>query len=459
MAFAVNDLDALFASAVKNGAVVVAAPHTIADEFGYVQQATIQTYGDTTHTLVQYTEPGDGAVRVPTYTGAFLPGYSSSTAHVQTADPINRLLAAVPLARIDHCVGNQDRGRMEDACRYYERVLGFRRFWSVDDAQVHTAYSALRSVVMASGGGDDTVKMPINETADGLRRSQIEEFVEYYDGPGVQHVALLTDDIVGAVASMREERGLDFIAVPRSYYELLRERLQAKGVLVCGGEEGEELANGGIWSGQDAKSAEIVGSPDWGKEAAADSPGSAASPLSSPTLSEASSDTLHSADGDRLLDASHAENETHPADTQPSPRPWHRHAEQTTATTETRSKTLSEADLAHGDGSLYRADPETPGEQQEQRPPPPKLSFAKKQLAVPYSYALSQSLADLERLNILVDFDENGYLLQTFTRPLQDRPTVFLEIIQRHNHEGFGAGNFKALFEAIERDQDARGNL
>jgi 4-hydroxyphenylpyruvate dioxygenase len=189
---------------------------------------------------------------------------------------------------------------MIPACEMYEKQLGFHRFWSVDDTQLHTEYSALRSIVMADYS--ERVKMPINEPAQGKKRSQIQEYVDYYGGAGVQHIALRTNDILTAVTHMRQ-RGVDFLTVPSTYYENLRLRLQTSPVKV------------------------------------------------------------------------------------------------------------------------------------------------------------KESLDELQRLNILVDYDEHGYLLQIFTKPLQDRPTVFIEIIQRHNHQGFGAGNFKALFEAIEREQEARGNL
>ena len=206
------------------------------------------------------------------------------------------------LARIDHCVGNQDWNEMASACAFYEQCLSFHRFWSVDDSQICTDFSALSSIVMASA--NDVVKMPINEPARAKKRSQIEEFVIFNSGPGVQHIALLTPDIISTVSAMRA-RGVEFISVPNTYYDTLRHRLS----------------------------------------------------------------------------------------------------------TEKRS------------------------------------------------WQLREDLDVVQSLNILIDYDEQGYLLQLFTKPLIDRPTVFIEIIQRNNFDGFGIGNFKSLFEAIEREQAERGNL
>jgi 4-hydroxyphenylpyruvate dioxygenase len=253
------------------------------------------------------------------YSGPFLPGFRavSPPAVVATAAAAAPL-PTVGLARIDHCVGNQSWNDMAAACDFYERCLSFHRFWSVDDSQICTEFSALSSVVMASAG--DVVKMPINEPAAGKKRSQIEEYIVYNSGPGVQHIALLTPDIVAAVSALRA-RGVEFITVPPSYYATMRERL--------------------FGSGKD------------GKGGAA---GAAAE----------------------------------------RPRQWE----------------ISE-----------------------------------------------EAFAAVERLNILIDYDERGYLLQLFTKPLMDRPTVFIEIIQRNGFDGFGAGNFKSLFEAIEREQAERGNL
>lgn len=255
--------------------------------------AIIRTYGDTTHTLISRTH----------YTGSFLPSFRALPA--SKTDPLNAFLPSIPLEAIDHCVGNQDWGAMQSACAYYEKCLSFHRFWSVDDSQISTAHSALNSIVMASP--NNAVKMPINEPAPGLRKSQIEEFVDFYSGAGVQHIALRTPDIITAVSNLRA-RGVEFISVPDTYYETMRERLQNK-------------------------------------------------------------------DGLGL------------------------------------------------------------------------------------TWALKEDFEEIRKLNVLIDFDEGGYLLQLFTKPLMDRPTVFLEIIQREGFEGFGAGNFKSLFEAIEREQEERGNL
>lgn len=189
---------------------------------------------------------------------------------------------------------------MESIAKWYEQVLQFHRFWSVDDSQIHTEYSALRSIVVTNY--EETIKMPINEPAPGKKKSQIEEFVEYYGGAGVQHIALNTQDIIGAIQNLRA-RGQEFLTIPDTYYDMLRERLKESGLII------------------------------------------------------------------------------------------------------------------------------------------------------------TEDIDTLQKLKILIDYDENGYLLQIFTKNVQDRPTLFLEVIQRHNHQGFGAGNFKALFEAIELEQEKRGNL
>ncbi len=284
---------------------------------GSVTTSVIRTYGDTTHTLLNR---GD-------YKGPFLPGFravapkkaANTMVNSTTAPSYVPIVLAPPppigLQRIDHCVGNQDWDEMEAACAFYEQRLGFHRFWSVDDKQICTEFSALRSIVMSSGGSADTVKMPINEPAPGKKRSQIEEYIVFNSGPGVQHIALRTPDIVAAVSGLRA-RGVQFIDVPPTYYAALRERLAAA----------------------------------------------------------------------------------------------------------TASNTNNGA---------------------------PRLAWS----------LSSEQLAVLEQLNILIDYDEGGYLLQLFTKPLMDRPTVFVEIIERNNFDGFGAGNFKSLFEAIEREQAERGNL
>ncbi|CAD6452660.1 ee0b8052-abf4-40db-820e-8f2fb642bf53 [Sclerotinia trifoliorum] len=292
VSFEVDDAASVYYNAVEQGAVGVQKPIKSVDEDGEVTTAIIRTYGDTTHTLITRSN----------YTGLFLPGYRASPASKK--DPLEALLPSIPLEAIDHCVGNQDWGAMQSACEYYEKCLSFHRFWSVDDSQISTAHSALNSIVMASP--NNIVKMPINEPAPGLKKSQIEEYVDFYSGAGVQHIALRTPDIITTVTNLRA-RGVEFISVPETYYETMRERLQ------------------------DRKAG--------------------------------------------------------------------------------------------------------------------------------HKWVLKEDFEEIRKLSILIDFDEGGYLLQLFTKPLMDRPTVFLEIIQREGFDGFGAGNFKSLFEAIEREQEERGNL
>ncbi|KAJ3079688.1 hypothetical protein HDU99_010303, partial [Rhizoclosmatium hyalinum] len=241
-------------------------------------------YGDVEHTFVERKN----------YKGPFLPGFVSVA-----EDPIVKLLPATDLLNIDHCVGNQPDNAMVSACDLYERAFDFHRFWSVDDKQIHTEYSALRSIVMADY--DEVVKMPINEPAMGKKKSQIQEYVEYNAGAGVQHIALRTNDIIKSVSNLRA-RGVEFLSIPPAYYENLKLRLKTS-----------------------------------------------------------------------------------------------------------KCKVVEPIDI-------------------------------------------------LQSLHILVDFDEEGYLLQIFTKPVEDRPTLFIEIIQRANNSGFGAGNFKALFESIELEQAKRGN-
>lgn len=290
VSFEVDNVEGVYRQAVEQGAVSVQEPRTRSDENGSVTTAIIRTYGDTTHTLISRNN----------YSGCFLPGYKPIPS--SKVDPLQKLLPSVKLEAIDHCVGNQDWGQMEAACAYYEKCLSFHRFWSVDDSQISTEFSALNSIVMASP--NNVVKMPINEPAPGKKKSQIEEYVNFYGGAGVQHIALRTTDIISAVTNMRA-RGVEFISVPETYYTTMRQRLKS----------------------------------------------------------------------DR--------------------RAW----------------------------------------------------------------KLQEDFEMIQKLNILIDFDEGGYLLQLFTKPLMDRPTVFIEIIQRNDFDGFGAGNFKSLFEAIEREQAERGNL
>ncbi|XP_061624658.1 4-hydroxyphenylpyruvate dioxygenase [Phyllopteryx taeniolatus] len=286
VAFAVENCDSLVQKAKERGAAIVKEPFTLEDKHGKVRLAVLQTYGDTTHTLVERAG----------YCGLFLPGFQPPL----FKDP---LLAALPEGKlnfIDHVVGNQPEEEMVPVVEWYQKNLLFHRFWSVDDKQMETDFSSLRSTVVANY--EETVKMPINEPAVGKRKSQIQEYVEYYGGPGVQHIAMNTSDIITAIRNLKQ-RGTDFLSVPDTYYQQLREKLKDSKVKIA------------------------------------------------------------------------------------------------------------------------------------------------------------EDLDVLQELKILVDYDDTGYLLQIFTKPVQDRPTVFLEVIQRHNHQGFGAGNFKSLFEAIEADQHARGNL
>ncbi|XP_055372925.1 4-hydroxyphenylpyruvate dioxygenase [Condylostylus longicornis] len=285
IAFEVENLDAIYKHAKMRGAEVIKDVWEEKDEYGCVRFATIKTYGDTTHTFVERYR----------YKGKFLPGYKPL--------PKDCLLSVLPPTKldfIDHVVGNQPDLQMESAAEWYERCLQFHRFWSVDDSQIHTEYSALRSIVMANY--EETVKVPINEPAKGKKKSQIQEYVEYYGGAGVQHIALNTSDIITAIRNLKS-RGMEFLSIPDTYYDLLRENLKLSKVVV------------------------------------------------------------------------------------------------------------------------------------------------------------KEDLSILQELKILIDYDEDGYLLQIFTKNMQDRPTVFLEVIERHNHNGFGAGNFKALFESIELEQAKRGNL
>jgi 4-hydroxyphenylpyruvate dioxygenase len=294
VALEVDNVETVFERAFANGATIVDSLKTISDENGTVTFGVIAAYGDTTHTLITKQN----------YKGPFLPGFQAA----KPADYLE-LLPVVNFVTIDHCVGNQNWNNMEDVCAYYEKVFGFHKFWSADDSVITTDYSALCSVVMTDP--DNKIKIPINEPAKGKGRSQIEEFVKFYDGSGVQHIALQTVNILETIPHMRA-RGAEFIKIPATYYDNLRKRLAA------GGNNG-----------------------------------------------------------------------------------------------------LNATALAH----------------------------------------LQQSLEKIEHNNILVDFDERGYLLQLFTKPLADRPTVFIEIIQREGHDGFGAGNFKALFESIEEEQKKRGTL
>ena len=279
LSIGVTSAEEAFGYAVAHGARAVRAPRTFEDEHGKVVLATIAAYGDTTHTLVERSN----------YSGPYLPGYLP-------ADPVVAPPDRPFFTEIDHCVGNVELGHMDEWVGYYHHVMGFTNMKEFVGDDIATEYSALMSKVVADGSRK--VKFPINEPAPGKKKSQIDEYLEFYGGPGVQHIALATDDIVATVRAMKAA-GAEFLDTPAAYYEQL-----------------------GGWVG------------------------------------------------------------------------------------ETR---------------------------------------------VP--------LAELAAEKILADRDEDGYLLQVFTKPVQDRPTVFFELIERHGSEGFGKGNFKALFEAIEREQARRGNL
>jgi 4-hydroxyphenylpyruvate dioxygenase len=274
----VDDAREAFAKATARGAEAVQAPTVLRDAGGEAVTAGIRTYGETVHSLVERRN----------YRGEFLPGYQP-VADAQHAAPGG-------LEYIDHCVGNVELGRMNHWVAFYRDVLGFSQIIGFDDKDISTEYSALMSKVMANGNG--RIKFPINEPAHGRKKSQIEEYLDYYHGPGVQHLALATNDIVATVSRL-QSGGVEFLHIPASYYDTVLDRV--------------------------------------GK--------------------------------------------------------------------------------------------------------------------------IDEDLEPLKRLGILVDRDEEGYLLQIFTRPVQDRPTLFYEIIQRKGAKSFGKGNFKALFEAIEREQAARGNL
>jgi 4-hydroxyphenylpyruvate dioxygenase len=294
VAFTVKDCKAVYQKAIARGAKSIKEPEEISDENGTVIMATLATYGDVHHTLIERHN----------YKGLFLPGYKDIYEAIKYKDPLEELLPHVPLQFIDHVVGNQADGQMNPIAEFYEKAFDFHRFWSVDDKQVFTEYSALRSVVMADP--DERIKVPINEPAVGRKKSQIQEFIDFYGSAGVQHIAINTNDIITSVINMKK-RGCDFLSIPSNYYDTLRAAL-----------------------------------------------------------------AVH-------------------------------------------NKTCKNP--------------------------------------------VKEDLDILQSLNILVDYDENGYLLQIFTKPLEDRPTLFVEIIQRNNHNGFGAGNFKSLFESLELEQQLRGNL
>ena len=279
----VEDATNAFNETVKRGAKPFMEPTVEKDEHGEVVRAGIYTYGETVHMFVERKN----------YNGIFLPGFKAWESDYNPAP--------VGLKFVDHMVGNVGWGEMNTWVKWYEDVMGFVNFLSFDDKQIHTEYSALMSKVMSNGNG--RIKFPINEPAEGKKKSQIEEYLDFYEGPGCQHIAVATDDIIQTVTALRE-RGVEFLsAPPHTYYQDIPGRL------------GEHMS------------------------------------------------------------------------------------------------------------------------------------------------MMKEDINTLEKLGILVDADEEGYLLQIFTRPVEDRPTLFYEIIQRMGARGFGAGNFKALFESIEREQELRGTL
>lgn len=278
LALWVDDAEKSWNETTRRGAVSAEAPKTIKDEFGEVKVASIYTYGDTIHTFVERKN----------YKGAFLPGYKAAASKFKV-EPIG-------LEYIDHCVGNVELGKMNEWVHFYEHTMGFKTIITFDDEDISTEYSALMSKVVSNGNG--YVKFPINEPAEGKKKSQIDEYLDFYNGPGVQHIAIITNNIVATVSELIR-RGVEFLTVPSSYYDTLQDRV--------------------------------------GK--------------------------------------------------------------------------------------------------------------------------IDEDIESLKKLGILVDRDDEGYLLQIFTKPVEDRPTLFYEIIQRKGAKSFGKGNFKALFEAIEREQALRGNL
>jgi len=279
LALWVDDAYQAFEETVKRGANVYMQPKTVTDEDGEVRMSGIYTYGETVHLFVERKN----------YKGLFLPGYKEWKSDYNPKD--------AGLLYIDHCVGNVGWNRMNPTIKWYEDVMGFVNILSFDDKQINTEYSALMSKVMSNGNG--YVKFPINEPAEGKKKSQIEEYLDFYEGEGVQHIAVATKDIVATIRDLKS-RGVEFLgAPPNAYYEDMTNRV--------------------------------------GK--------------------------------------------------------------------------------------------------------------------------IDEDIAPLQELGILVDCDEEGYLLQIFTKPVEDRPTLFFEIIQRKGAQSFGAGNFKALFESIEREQAKRGNL
>jgi len=276
IALEVEDSEQAYQATLQRGALSAWPPREERDEFGVLRTSAIRTYGEVLHVFVDRSA----------YRGPFAPGYQ----------PLDLPASPAGLTAIDHIVGNVQLGKMDHWINYYHRVMGFRQLIHYDDQDISTEYSALMSKVMQNRSG--RIKFPINEPAEGKRKSQIEEYLDYYLTPGVQHIALASGDMISTVRSLKE-RGIEFLRVPETYYELLPERI-----------------------------------------------------------------------GDILE---------------------------------------------------------------------------------PYE--------TIRELGVLVDRDDEGYLLQIFSRPIQDRPTSFIEVIQRHGSHGFGKGNFKALFEALELEQARRGNL
>jgi 4-hydroxyphenylpyruvate dioxygenase len=286
IALSVPDAAAAYEHALAHGAQGIETPHELTDEYGTVKLASIKTYGETRHVFV---ERGG-------YSGAFLPGFEATGARPAEGRAHGPKGRVGLLVGIDHVVGNVELGHMDEWVHYYERVFGMTEMIHFSDEDISTEYSALMSKVVTDGSG--RIKFPINEPATGKRKSQIEEYLDFYRGAGVQHIAVSTTDIVRTVDEFRK-RGVQFLPIPESYYAEVPERI---------------------------------------------------------------------------------------------------------------------------------------GE-------------------------IDEDIADLRRLGILVDRDDEGYLLQIFTKPVGDRPTLFFEVIERHGARGFGDGNFKALFEALEREQERRGNL
>lgn len=278
IALGVDDAHKAYAATTSRGAQGVHDVREISDEFGTIRFSAIRIYGEVQHLFVDRSD----------YNGVFMPGYK----------PLHLEASSAGLAAVDHIVGNVELGKMEHWVRFYHQVMGFRQIISFDDKDISTEYSALMSRVMANGNG--RIKFPINEPAEGKKKSQIEEYLDYYMTPGVQHIAMATGDIINTVRTLKAS-GIEFLRVPDTYYDVLPERIKKVNI--------------------------------------------------------------------------------------------------------------------------------------------------------------REDLAVIKDLGILVDYDDEGYLLQIFSRPLQDKPTAFIEVIERHGSRGFGKGNFKALFEALELEQARRGNL